>query len=162
MSRSFLALCGVFCGATLATAHEVTELPACKELKFAVSAVALSPDGKTAAISTGGSRDGEIVFWDLDIGKSTGTIPQNKNHYTADCYRADGKYLYAYDRNGKVVVLDIKTSAVVKSLPARVSFGVLTTDPAGKRLGASVPYESITVWDLENDKVLMKIDRNRA
>jgi WD40 repeat protein len=164
--RPFFVFAAVLAAFSSAHSQEGKELHSLKGMKCSLRAVTLSPDGKTAVLSTTNSGGAELLFWDLASGKINSSVQGPKNrfgpaYYTNLQYSSDGKLLYGADNVGEIVAFEPKQGKVVKVIGKLDIHANFAVDPGGKRL-ASWNRKEIVVWDLENGKALMEIHRNRA
>jgi len=80
-----------------------------------VSAVALSPDGKTVA--TGGSSDHfSVKLWDVATGKLLKVLKEDQDFIQCLVFDLTGKWLAVADHTGKAYVLDVVSGAPVLRL----------------------------------------------
>jgi WD40 repeat protein len=163
-----LSLLACLTGLPAARAQQVKELPPCKGVKFNLNGVALSPDGKTVALSAGDSRGGELLFYELGTGKQVGTLPGPPSrpgpggHYASLGFSPDGKTLYALASDGEVMALDVAGLAISRRFgKVQIPPMGLAIDNQGKRL-AAWGFSDVIVWDTATGKTLLAIKRNRA
>jgi WD40 repeat protein len=131
-----------------------------------VTALALSPNGKTLA--TGGGRaiqsttspvqgpaierwEGPVTLWDVDGNKlkSRSGLPPLSDRTTALAFSPDGASLAAGDEGGAVTLWNLAASPAMSrtlgSHPDRVNG--LVFSPTGRQL-ASIGKEDLVLWDL--------------
>ncbi|MBV8837085.1 MAG: hypothetical protein JO000_11135, partial [Alphaproteobacteria bacterium] len=120
----------------------------------AVSAVAISPDGKMIVT---GSRDESIRFWDAASGRQTGIIdlkdPKKELAFPRPIYRlkfSPDARLLVVAREDELKILDATTRAEIKSIPvgARVAWIDFSRD--GRLMCARDGWDqSLQLWELE-------------
>jgi WD40 repeat protein len=115
----------------------------------AVYALAISPDGKTAAASTG--FNGRISLWDPVSGQALGTLAGQDGMTRSLAFDADGKLLAAGGTNGRVVLWDVTrrelhSSIVEGQQPVRG----LAISPDGARLAYATDADGIITYNLLN------------
>jgi WD40 repeat protein len=122
-----------------------------KEYTNAVTAVAISPDGKTLATA---GKDKSIRFFDLMTGKRTNVIHHESEIWSVG-YSGDGKFFAASDGDKTVAVWDTDKwaeKAVLKD-QFEAPVAMLALSPDGSLLatiedGLQVPH----VWELPSGK----------
>lgn len=117
-----------------------------------------APDGTLLiARKISGQPRREVVLWDVDEGKSKGTLSDAPHSMGAMAFSPDGK-LMAHARgvrgwgNTDVVLWDLATRRVIRILRgARSGAAGLCFSPDGRKLYASDNATLTLVWDLSND-----------
>ncbi len=119
-----------------------------------VRAMAVSPDGTTAAVQT---ADGPARLWDLTTGKEVAVLP-NRSPVSDIGFKfsPDGKTLaYKVADQNHIVLWDIPAGreAAVLSGPERAVMG-MAFSPNGRRIAAGSQDAIIRVWDTATGELL--------
>jgi RNA polymerase sigma factor (sigma-70 family) len=116
------------------------------------SALALSPDGRTAAV---GGRNSTVRLWDLTTGKETLAEVGKQASVEAVAVSPDSKLAATGSFDGVVRVYERATGVEVRSFRAEPhSIQHLAFAPDGKSLLAAVAYNPARLWNLETGKEL--------
>jgi WD40 repeat protein len=122
-----------------------------------VSAVALSPDGKTLA---SGSKDETVRVWDLVTGKELQRWLHEDTAYMATVYAVnfspDGKTL-ASGRGDSVRVWDLATGKELMRWLHEDTVYAVSFSPDGKILASGSQDSTVRVWDLATGKELYRL-----
>jgi WD40 repeat protein/mono/diheme cytochrome c family protein len=127
--------------------------PEAYRVPIAVTALALSPDGKEVAV--GGYH--EITIWDTAKGELRRRIKNFEERTYSLAYNSDGKLLAAAGgtpgQSGEVTLFDPASGAVVKTLGTMsdVAFGA-AFNPKGDKLAACAADRSIRIYDVASGK----------
>jgi RNA polymerase sigma factor (sigma-70 family) len=119
--------------------------------------IALSPDGKTLAVSQGT----DVRF--LDMATDTALREPwggHKAKVQSVAYSADGKYLASGDEDGTVLVREVATGAVSRRLEGKRAVHALAFSPDGRTLaagGGEGEWEKLRLWDLSSGKPLHEL-----
>jgi WD40 repeat protein len=135
-------------------------------LERTVYCLALSPDGKTAAVGLGGrdemnqsARPGEVVLWDLAGGKTRTVLGPQAGSVWCVAFAPDGRAVAsgtADDQSepggpprGETYLWDAATGRELGSLLGDVSgVAAVTFTPDGKGLVTAGYSEAINLWDV--------------
>jgi WD40 repeat protein len=145
------------------------DIPERKRLKmrFVVSALAFSPDGRTLVIGTGDasgqSPNGLALCCDAATGEVRKTIAEGESVAVA-AYSRDGRRLaLATDRNYTLVLDGATLGEVARCSGGRAGHGRLALSPDGGTLATAGGF-SIALWDAETgrERALLKGHRGRV
>src|SRR6516162_10274224 len=117
--------------------------------KHNVDSLAVSPDGKTLATSTGAwnkSLPGDLRLWDLRSRKEIGALP-HPQPVLAAAFSPDNRLLAAVDHTGAIKVWDVKTRKPVVTLFQDPACGSVEFSPDGKLLATGDFTGRVTLWD---------------
>jgi WD40 repeat protein/serine/threonine protein kinase len=115
-----------------------------------LNAVAVSPDGRTAA-SAGG--DWAVKLWDLSTGRVLHSLTAHTGAVSGLAFSPDGKRLASGSRDGTIALWDVGSGTVVRALlghsraPSRLQFS-----PDGKTLAAGGEGGIVKFWDVGTGK----------
>ena len=114
--------------------------------------IALSPDGKTLAVSQGP----DVHFLDMATDKALGEPwGGHKAKVQSVAYSADGKCLASGDEDGTVLVREAATGTVSRRLEGKRPVRALAFSPDGRTLaagGGEGESEKLRLWDLSSGK----------
>ena len=120
--------------------------------------MALSPDGKTVALDTGGflvPPGGKAVqLWDVATGRELFNEYQGYDGAISNlAYSPDGRTLFSGGENGQVIFWDMSTNKQLGTLPGKTMS--IAISPDGKRLATtalSYPNDKVQIWDVTTGK----------
>jgi len=158
----------------------VWDLPAGKELnrwqcKDWVRSLAISPDGKTVAVSQHRPGRDKIVvqpsfhFWEIETGKMKVDLTKEiTGGMSAVAYSPDGERLAMCRGNieqegptGKVTLLDPSTGKKIRELTPGHSRGAndIAFHPDGKHLFSAGRDQLVKIWQLEDGKLVRDLGK---
>ena len=122
-----------------------------------VDGVAVSPDGKLLATSTGNYRKreaGEARLFDLESGKELAVLPAagNGERLTKLQFSPDGKLLAAGTSHGFVRIWEVKTRQLVRSLKHASGVYRAVFLPGGKLMATCEHNGTVSLWDQSSSK----------
>jgi RNA polymerase sigma factor (sigma-70 family) len=82
------------------------------------NAVAVSPDGKTIATTSGGIFSSSVVLWDSSTGKPASDLPGHASAITAAAFAADGATVWTIGKDGTLRTWDSATGQQRARVPA--------------------------------------------
>jgi WD40 repeat protein len=127
----------------------------------ALTALAVSGDGKTLAVATQAGNGGLTLF-DTDNGKELRKLPWGKGQIEALAFTADGKALAVGAQfNNSLGLYDVENGKEVQPFRANNSFGAvkgLAFSPSGKVLASCVQGPSVSLWGVASGKQLRHLD----
>ena len=112
---------------------------------------AISADGRLVAVGTR-----PLTVWEVATGKKRLTVDGIPNAFVF-AFSPDSRLLAAWDHGGNVVVVDLRTGAVVRRLqPGDENDGVsaLALSADGKRVAVGTHNGRVTVWDVTTGDTL--------
>ncbi len=112
---------------------------------------AISADGRLVAVGTR-----PLTVWEVATGKKRLTVDGIPNAFVY-AFGPDSRLLAAWDHGGNVVVVDLRTGAVVRRLqPGDENDGVsaLALSADGKRVAVGSHTGRVTVWDVTTGDTL--------
>jgi WD40 repeat protein len=121
----------------------------------AVTDVALSSDGKTAA--SGGDQ---LRLWDVAHSKSLRTIPIPGRYVESLAMTPDGQRVATGGRDKMVRLWEVATGKEILQFKHEGTLRALAFSPDGKRLASGDLQLNIRVWDLVANKEIKKIKIN--
>jgi WD40 repeat protein/beta-lactamase regulating signal transducer with metallopeptidase domain len=126
-------------------------------------ALAVSPDGKTAAVGTGdwnAKKPGLITLWNLQSGKRIRELPEASGYVTSLVFLTNGRLLAARAGHSGAATWDVKTGRRLSTLrwPDDVRLARLSRD--GKK--AVLAYGdgkqgNVGIWNLESGRNLSRL-----
>jgi WD40 repeat protein len=115
--------------------------------------LALSPDGRLAAIADGPNRD-KVSLQEVDTGHVRATVDSETfqklaiRHVVKVAFTPDGQRVLAGGRGG-LVLLDARDGSLVRELPKVTDVSSIAVSPDGKRALTGTWRGPFTLWDLE-------------
>lgn len=110
-----------------------------------VRAITMSPDGSTIASA---SQDGDLRFWNPDLGRAVARIPVGHGVLLAVDYSPDGQFIAVACADGTVQIREACSGAVVRQwADATRRVTALAFDPSGGRLVVGAEDGSVRLWD---------------
>lgn len=116
--------------------------------KFAVFAVAFSPDGKYLASA---GRDGVVHLWTVETGKKKQTFEQ-KRKINSVAFSPTGEYLATGDVDGGIDVWNVATGKLKTSFSHKKSVFQVAFSPDGQHLASCGVSIYGHLWDLNTWK----------
>ncbi len=99
-------------------------------------AVAVSPDGKTVATTSGGLFSTSLAFWDTATGNRLSPLPGHAAGITAAAFSPDGSAIYTIGKDRTLRTWDPASGRQLRQVPAEPAAG-LAVAPGGKTLFAA-------------------------
>ncbi len=132
----------------LATGKELRRVT----LKTNLTALALSPDGKTLAVGEG---DGTLRLWEAETGKEVATLSRHTRDIFGLRFSPDGKVLASGSDDGQLCLWDVATGKLLHE-PALHAGGLwaIAFAPDGKTLATGGRDPTLLVWDVATGKVV--------
>jgi WD40 repeat protein len=128
-----------------------------------VTAVALTPDGKTAVT---GCRDGSIRLWDIGTSKEIRVDVSHKNAISALAVSQDGRLLASADQSAVVRLVELPTGKVLLRVhwkaAYRIGIGSLAFSSDGKTLLVGSTTNAARVVDVASGKTLQTVKGYRS
>jgi RNA polymerase sigma factor (sigma-70 family) len=113
-----------------------------------VGAVAISPDGKTAA-SGGGLGDPTVRLWDMATARELRAFTGHTGQITGVAFTRDGKQLLSCAQDATVRVWDVGTGAEVRQLRGHDGGATgLALAPDGKTVATASQDDTARLWDV--------------
>src|SRR5262249_51615006 len=130
-----------------------------------VTCVAFSPDGKTIAWGSDGTR-AVVAFWDVTTDRHGPTLPVVGGVLSV-AYSPDGKTLaFGTKGSGQIKLVDAASGQVTTTLRAQGSYWIqaLAFSPDGKTLasGSDGPGSRLRLWDVAAGKVIVNFTGHSA
>ena len=119
-----------------------------------VNQVAFSPDGSLIA---SGGNDGMARLWDVETYKRVSQMIGGSYAIPAVAFTPDGVGLAIV--NAEVIRFrDVKTGRFIRTLRSDRSIYAITFNPDGQILASSHNDNTISLWDVEKERVLITLD----
>jgi WD40 repeat protein len=119
------------------------------ETEAGASAAALSPDGKRLALACGFT----LQIWDPVKGTLLRSFQSRWERVDSLTFSADGKSLYAAERNGGLQARDVESGRRLPvAAPPAGSLCNLSLPADGPGLGCGIEDQRVRVWELESGK----------
>lgn len=111
---------------------------------------------KVKSLLATGGMDGTIRFWDMDTGKSLGTIEKHTSWVNGLAFNADGTLLASASSDNTVRIWKTDTREAVATFTCKEGeVRSVAFSPDGKYVAAGIRYGHVRVWELATKKVLM-------
>lgn len=127
---------------------------------YGVTAVAITPDGKTAVSA---SRDHTLRVWDINSGKSLHTLKGHKEWVTGVAVTSDGKRAVSTAADKTLKVWDLKSGKVLHTLRGHqdIVLAVALTNSGQRAVSASAD-KTLKVWDIVHGEELYTLSGHTA
>ena len=110
----------------------------------------LSPDNKVLAIM----KEKEIILYDLD-GKEVGRLKGHNTYVSSMAFSPDGSRLVSVDGDGKILVWDASTFALLETLTGSTDYVyAIAFSPDGRYLAIGYYNGTVTLWDFSTFTLL--------
>jgi len=108
----------------------------------------LSPGGGFLVV---GTDDGRIIRYSINTKEKTILYQSDGNGIYAMTFNSNGTKIAFGDKNGTLKILDSRTSAIIKSVPAHASRIVdIEFSPDDKQIATASIDKSLRLWDANN------------
>jgi WD40 repeat protein len=119
-----------------------------------VTAVAISPDGRTAI---SGSTNTNLTLWDLVSGKQIKVLTGHSAELCSVRLSPDGKRAVSSGHDGKLIYWDLVAGAALRTFEADDSLHGLSLSPDGSQAVVGSGNE-IILWDVNTGLVIRKLE----
>lgn len=120
---------------------------------YAVTALALSPDGKLIASCSSFGPD--ISLWDFDSGRLINTCKGHQNGVTSVVFSEDNRYLVSASYDKTIKIWDLAGSKEIKTFRGHSDkVANAKFSPNGKLILSSSFDETIKLWDVEKGSAI--------
>jgi WD40 repeat protein len=113
-----------------------------------MSRLALSPDGKTLAVTMG--RDGEVRQFNLQTGEAVHSMEGHARPVLHVAFAPDGKSLATASAEARFRVWDVSTGRSLAEFKGRA--GSVAFAPDGRTLATSAEWDEVRMWDVATQK----------
>ena len=115
-------------------------VPACDYL-----AVALAPDGRTAALAT---RKRKVLLWDIEIDECVRVLNAHRSVVWSVVFTSDGRQLLTTGKDGTAKLWHLDTGKVAKTFQCGAAVFDATLSSDGRRLATASEDGVVRLWDL--------------
>jgi WD40 repeat protein len=122
----------------------------------AVTAVALSPDGRTIV---SGSLDGTVKVWDAHDGRLLRSLAGHTHWVTAVALSADGRTIVSGAWDSTVKVWDAHDGRLLRSLEGHTAWvNAVALSPDGRTIVSGSADRTVKVWDAHDGRLLRSLE----
>ncbi len=115
-----------------------------------VSALAISPDGKTAL---SGSRDSTLVLWQLGSGAQIHRLTEHTSAVNSVTFGADGTRGISGAADGKIILWDTTNGMPIRKISNDSIVNAVAASPDGKQILSGAVDGTLTLWDADTGKI---------
>jgi WD40 repeat protein/DNA-binding SARP family transcriptional activator len=110
-----------------------------------ITAVAFSPDGKTAL---SGSSDMSSILWGLDSGAEIQRFEEHSSAVNSVALSADGNTALSGSADTSLIVWDVSTGRLIRQISADTIIHAVALSPDGQSALSGSPDGRLTLWDV--------------
>jgi eukaryotic-like serine/threonine-protein kinase len=124
------------------------------ELPWAVSAVAVSPEGELLALA---DRSGSVTLWDIAARKQVATLPEAGQPKGPLAFSPHARLLASTGRDGVVKLWDARTLTEVAQLRHGGVLSSLAFSADGRRLATYTEGGRVSLWDVPTANLITNL-----